>query len=261
MHQQTAERIVEKSGVTPDDIVVEPGVGFGTLTFPLAQRVKKVLGLELDAGIMRWHQETGDLPQNVSLIHLDILKADFEELAEQSGGAIKIVSNLPYSISNPLLFKLLENRAIMNSAVLMLQKEVAQRLTAKVGTKAYGPLTVLLNAYASVKTLMQVGPAQFHPKPKVDSTVVGITFQPQPARAAELPPHDFGLLRSLVNSAFQQRRKTMLNALSASALFNNEKEKVRATLQRADIESTIRAERLTVEDYVRLTNVVAADQG
>jgi len=257
VHRHTAERIVDLAGVAPTDTIIELGVGLGALTVPLAARAAKVIGLEIDAGIIKWHQENGELPANVTLIHQDILRADFAELASQCGGTIKIVSNLPYSISNPLLFKLLENRHLMTSAVLMLQKEVAQRLNARVGTKEYGPLTVLLNGYAAVANLMQVGPGQFHPRPKVDSTVVKILFQPPTTRAVQLPTHDFNLLRALVNGAFGQRRKTLLNALSASALFANRKSEVRELLAKADLDPAIRAERLSVEDYVRLANLAS----
>ena len=188
VHRRTAELIVELAGVTPEDRVVELGVGFGALTLPLAARAAAVIGLEIDSGIIAWHQDEQDLPANVSLRHEDLLKADFPKLAEECGGRLKIVANLPYSISNPLLFKLLENRDIVDSAVLMLQKEVAQRLTAKPATKEYGILTVLLNGCARVEKLLDVGPGQFHPRPKVDSVVVKITFFPQPERAAQLPP-------------------------------------------------------------------------
>src|SRR3990167_1622380 len=149
VHRQTAERIVELSGVTPDDSVVELGVGLGSLTLPLAERVRQVIGLELDAGIVAYHRERQDLPANVTLIHQDLLKADFGGLATQSGGPLKILANLPYYISNLLLFKLIENRAALGWAVLMLQKEVGQRLTAPVGSKEYGVLSVLLADCAS----------------------------------------------------------------------------------------------------------------
>lgn len=256
VHRRTAELIVELAGVTPEERVVELGVGFGALTGPLAARAAAVIGLEIDSGIIAWHQDEQDLPTNVNLRHEDLLKADFPKLAEECGGRLKIIANLPYSISNPLLFKLLENRTIVDSAVLMLQKEVAQRLTAKPATKEYGILTVLLNGCAGVEKLLDVGPGQFHPRPKVDSVVVKITFFPQPERAAQLPPHDHELLKKLVKASFQQRRKTLLNSLSASGLPGTAKETLPDLLKHVGIDPQVRPERLTVEDFVRVANLM-----
>ena len=254
--RQTSERIVELAEVSNEDTIIELGVGLGSLTQPLAEKVGKIIGIELDSGIIEYHNKKKVLPENVSLIHQDLLKADFHELAVQTGGKLKIMANLPYSISNPLLFKLVETKDSMAWAVLMLQKEVGQRLTAQVGTKSYGVLSVLLAGVASVKTLMQVGPGNFHPRPKVDSVVVKITFDPASDRTIKLPAHDRKLLRKLVNAAFQQRRKTLLNALSAANLDGLDKETLAQLLPATDIDPKIRAERLTIEDYVRLTNAV-----
>ncbi|MGV1098778.1 16S rRNA (adenine(1518)-N(6)/adenine(1519)-N(6))-dimethyltransferase RsmA [Thiovibrio sp. JS02] len=257
VHRQTAEKIIDLSGIAATDTAIELGVGLGSLTLPLAERVRQVIGIELDAGIISYHQEQQDLPANVSLMHQDLLKADFPALARETGGPLKILANLPYSISNPLLFKLVENRAHLAWAVLMLQKEVGQRLTAAVGTREYGVLSVLLAGCATVKTLMQVGPGQFHPRPKVDSVVVRISFTPIPDRVAKLPAHDGTLLRRVVNAAFQQRRKTLRNALSAGQFPEIAKEEMGTLLLRAGIRPETRAERLSIEDFVRLTRVFA----
>ncbi|MBU0485031.1 MAG: ribosomal RNA small subunit methyltransferase A [Proteobacteria bacterium] len=253
---QTAIRIIELAGVTSEDTIIELGVGLGSLTVLLAQRAKKVIGLEIDRGIVEWHRETNDLPANVTLIHQDLLKTNFNELAEQHGH-LKIIANLPYSISSPLLFKLIKDRDALEYAVLMLQKEVGQRLTAEPATKEYGVLSVLLGTCASMQTLMHVSPAMFHPRPKVDSVVVSLRFNPIPKRCALLPEHDYDLLRKVVNAAFQQRRKTLINALSAANLMELDKKGLTLVLEKAGIAPSIRAERLTIEDYVRLTNVLA----
>ena len=258
VHKQTAAAIVRRAGVGSDETVVELGVGLGSLTVPLAEQVARVIGLELDSGIIKWQRETGNLPDNVELIHQDLLKADFADLAGRCGGRLKIMANLPYSISNPLLFKLLDNRAVMGWAVLMLQKEVAERLTAPVGTKEYGVLSVLLGACASVETLLRVGPEQFHPRPKVDSRVVRIVFHPVPERVATLPPHESRWLALVVKGAFQQRRKTLLNALAAAAAsLGCDKPTVARVLEAAGIDARLRAERLAVEDFVCLANAFA----
>jgi 16S rRNA (adenine1518-N6/adenine1519-N6)-dimethyltransferase len=256
VNRHTAEAIVALAGVSGDESVVELGVGFGALTIPLAAKAGRVIGLEIDAGIVKYHRDTGDLPENVTLLHQDLLQADFARLAVECGGRLKILANLPYSLSNPLLFKLVENREVMESAVLMLQKEVALRLLARPATKEYGVLTVLLNGCAAVKKLMAVGPGQFHPRPKVDSVVVQISFYPVPKRVAQLPHHDYNLLKKLVKAAFQQRRKTLLNSLSASGLPGTGKARLPEIFAQASIDPMVRPERLTVEDFVRLVGIL-----
>src|SRR5210317_1311519 len=215
VNKNISEKIVELAGIHPEDTIIELGVGFGALTSHLAKCCKKVIGLEIDSGIIRYHQEEGSLPGNVTLLHQDILQADFSKLASEAGGRIKIIANLPYSISNPLLFKLTLHRDEIDWAVLMLQKEVAQRLSAKMGTKDYGILTVRMAACASAQKLLDLRPQHFHPRPKVDSQVLRITFHPKPERAEALPEYDNALFKIIVDAAFQQRRKTLVNSLSA----------------------------------------------
>jgi len=257
VHRQTAEKIVRLAEVAPNDVIIELGVGLGSLTLPLASRAHQVIGLEIDAGIIALHEETHDLPANVILEHQDLLKADYTALADRAGGRLKIMANLPYSISNPLLFKLIENRKIMEWAVLMLQKEVGERLIAPVGSKEYGVLSVLMAGCASIRKIMDVGPGQFHPRPKVDSVVIRLNFHPQPEKIRLLPSHDQDLLKRLVKSAFQKRRKTLLNALTTASLLAFDKNAVLDALQAAGIDPQKRAENLTIEDYVNLTNVLA----
>lgn len=257
VHQQTAEKIVRLAGVKPDDTLIELGVGFGSLTLPMAAQARQVIGLEIDTGIIAWHHEAHDLPDNVVLEHQDLLAADYAALADRAGGRLKIMANLPYSISNPLLFTLVDNREIMEWAVLMLQKEVGDRLTARVGTKEYGVLSVLMAGCASVQKIMDVGPGQFHPRPKVDSVVLRLTFHPRPEKINLLPPHDQGLLKKVVKSAFQKRRKTLLNSLSSSPLLSLDKNAVQLALHAAAIDPQKRAENLSIEEYVKLTNVLA----
>ena len=256
INKNVSEKIVRLAGIHPDDTIIELGVGFGALTGHLAKNCKKVIGLEIDSGIIRWHKEEGNLPDNVSLLHQDILQADFNKLADEAGGRIKIIANLPYSISNPLLFKLTMHRDKIEWAVLMLQKEVAQRLSADTGTKDYGILTVRMAACASTQKLLDLGPQHFHPRPKVDSQVVRITFYPKPSRAEALPDYDYALFRIIVDAAFQQRRKTLVNALSATSLLAIDKETIEAALVQMKLDSKIRGERLQVEDFVDLTNIL-----
>lgn len=255
IHKHTARRIVELADINRDDIILEVGVGLGALTEPLARAARQVIGIEADSGIIRMHEEKKDLPGNVLLQHQDILQADLEHLARESGGRLKIVANLPYSISTPFLFKLFLHSEVMESAVIMLQKEVADRLLAEPGTKEYGVPTVLLSSCAAVKMVMRVKPEEFHPRPKVDSAVVRLTFFPVSQRIRNLDPVEPKKLRKVVNAAFGQRRKTLVNALRGGG-FTADKEQIARAIKSCGLQPSIRAERLSVENFVRLTNAL-----
>jgi 16S rRNA (adenine1518-N6/adenine1519-N6)-dimethyltransferase len=254
VHEHTPKRIVDLAGLQPQDRVIEVGVGLGALTRPLAAAVAQVIGLEADAGIVRLHQEQADLPANVVLRHADVLKVDFASLLA-AGERLKIVANLPYSISSPFLFRLIEAAPLMDFAVLMLQKEFALRLLAQPGTKEYGVPTVLLAACAQIKALLAVHPAEFHPRPKVDSVVVRISFQPVPARVQAIGDFDRGLLSRVVHAAFGQRRKILLNGLHSGGLLPDKMELSRC-IEAAGYSPSIRAETLHLEDFVRLTRAL-----
>ncbi|MBM9537611.1 16S rRNA (adenine(1518)-N(6)/adenine(1519)-N(6))-dimethyltransferase RsmA [Desulfobulbus alkaliphilus] len=254
VHAHTARRIVDLANLAAHDRVIEVGVGLGALTRPLATTVAEVVGIEMDSGIIRMHEEQQDLPANVRLLHADALRIDFTSLLHP-GERLKIVANLPYSISTPFLFRLIDHASIMDSAVLMLQKEVALRLTAQPGTKDYGTPTVLLAACATVRFLLAVDPAEFHPRPKVDSVVVRLSFHPQPERIRVLGEFDRSLFSRVVHAAFGQRRKTLVNALHSAALLKS-KEELLHCLHTAGIDPAIRAEKLTLEDFVHLSRVL-----
>lgn len=256
VHEHTATRIVELAGLHPEDTVVEVGVGLGALTRPLAARVRQVIGLEADSGIIRYHQQQQDLPDNVVLRHQDVLKADFQQIALETGGRLKIIANLPYSISSPFLFKLIDASQAIDQVVVMVQKEVAMRLMADPGTKEYGVPSVILASCATVAPLLKVGPAEFHPRPKVDSTVIRISFVPEPERVRALGDFDRRLLRRVVNAAFGQRRKTLSNSLHAAAFFKD-KETLRHCIASAGISPSVRAETLDLEAFVALSRTIA----
>lgn len=249
VHPHIAEQIVAAAAVGPEDTVIELGVGLGALTLPLARQAGRVIGLEIDAGLVRYHQETNDLPANVTLLHQDLLTADFVALSAEAGGKLKMVANLPYAVTNPLLFKLIEARHVMEWAVLMVQKEVALRLTARPGSKEYGVLSVLLGGCATVERVLTVGPGNFHPRPKVDSMVVRLDFRRPPL---EVAPELFPKLRRLVDAAFRQRRKTLRNSLTGGHLPGLDQEKVGQLLAAAAINPKQRAEELTIADYLRM---------
>ncbi|WP_028582014.1 16S rRNA (adenine(1518)-N(6)/adenine(1519)-N(6))-dimethyltransferase RsmA [Desulfogranum japonicum] len=251
VHQHTATYIADLANIQPEETVIEVGVGLGALTTPLAKQAAKVVGIEADSGIVRMHREQKDLPDNVDLRHADILKTDLGKLAQEAGQRLKIVANLPYSISSPFLFHLIAHRQHVQEAVVMLQKEVAQRLAAQPGNKQYGAPTVLLASCADVSTLLLVKPEEFHPRPKIDSLVIRITFHPVPAHVRNLPEFDHKLFKKIVNAAFNQRRKTLLNSLSS--VFNTlDKSVVKERIESAGIEASVRAEKLSLEDFVHL---------
>lgn len=253
VHERTPRRIVDLAGLNPEDEVIEVGVGLGALTRPLAAACAKVIGLEADSGIIRMHEKQGDLPANVQLIHADVLKMDFAALV-QPGKRLKIVTNLPYSISSPFLFRLIDHAALMDFAVVMLQKEVAQRLCAQPGTKEYGVPTVLLAACATVTPLLSVHPAEFHPQPKVDSQVIKITFNPAPTSAQALGEFDRRLFTRVVHAAFGQRRKTLLNGLSSGGL--GEKTQLNLAIEATGLSPSVRAETLHLAQFVALTRAL-----
>lgn len=255
VHEHTAKRIVSSARLELTDTVIEVGVGLGALTRPLAKAAGRVIGLEADSGIVRLHQEQKDLPENVEVRHSDVLKTDLRQLSKEIGSRLKIVANLPYSISSPFLFRLMDSADCIDYAVVMLQKEVADRLHAEPGTKTYGAPTVLLASYATVTPLLLIKPAEFHPRPKVDSLVIRISFNPVPPRVEELGTFNRKLFRRIVNGAFGQRRKTLVNALAGS-LHEVDKQQLSTTIQEASLSPGIRAEKLTLEDYVHLTRAM-----
>jgi 16S rRNA (adenine1518-N6/adenine1519-N6)-dimethyltransferase len=263
VHRQTAEAIVRAAGIEKEDIVIEVGVGLGALTEPLALAARHVLGYEIDSGIVRLHKQEGNLPANVTLIHQDILKADFREIAARCGDRLKIVANLPYSISNPFIFTLIENAALLDSVTVMLQKEVAERLAAQPGSKEYGVPTLLLSSCATVKTVLHLSPAEFYPKPKVDSVVIRLDFRNRPLPPSLSTDENFALFRLLVRSSFNQRRKTILNTLGQIDLLPprddraRQKAAVAATIIRAGLQPDRRPETLSLEDFLRLTEEFA----
>ena len=257
VHAHTAQRIVDLACLHPGDTVVEVGVGLGALTKPLAKAAAQVIGVEADSGIIRLHGELQDLPDNVRLVHADILKLDLADLC-QDGARLKIVANLPYSISSPFLFHLIEHRKHVHSAVIMLQKELGLRLNAEPGSKIYGAPTVLLAACADVEPLLEVAPGEFHPQPQVDSLVLRLSFYPEPARLKPMGSFDRSLFSRIVRTAFAQRRKTLLNALRP---LESDKEKLAAQLTSAGIQSTARAETIALADFIQLSQIMAAGTG
>ena len=262
VHHHTAQAIVDAGNIQPSEVVVEVGVGLGALTRPLAARARHVYGFEVDRGIVRMHLENRDLPENVSLIHEDILATDFNALRERCGAKLILLANLPYSITNPFLFKLIDNGHLLDRATVMVQKEVGDRLTASPQTKEYGVPTILLGICATVRQVMLLKPGEFHPRPKIDSVVLAIDFFPKyaPFCPADFSAKDFQLVKNIVRAAFNQRRKTLVNSLNETLLStigaSHDKAGAKIMLQKVLLDQglspRVRPEELTPQQFVAL---------
>ncbi len=254
---QTARRIVEAAAIEAADTVVEVGPGLGALTRYLLQRGSRLVLVEVDPDLARYLSERPDLAGGrVSILCRDVLSLSFESIKDEDGGRLIVVGNLPYNISSPLLFLLLESRCWVDRCVFMVQREVGERLAAAPGSRQYGVLSVLLQACAHVRLLFRIGPNQFFPRPKVDSVVVKIDFDRPPLAA--LP--SFHVLRRVVNAAFSKRRKKLKNSLKQ--LFPERAHWLEELLRELDLDPGRRPETLTPEEYVRLTRrlLEGADQ-
>jgi 16S rRNA (adenine1518-N6/adenine1519-N6)-dimethyltransferase len=242
---QTAERIVESAELQPGEVVVEVGPGLGALTrFILAQaRVSHLVELDRDlaAHLRAALASTGS---QVFIHQRDILTFDFKELSEREQERLVVLGNLPYNITSPLIFHLLESLPAVGRAVFMVQREVGERLAAQPGTKDYGVLSVLLGVHGRVSRLFTVGPGQFHPPPKVDSLVIRIDF---PAPSVPLVP-PFAAFRALVNTAFQKRRKTLWNSLKST--YGRDPAVLESALRACGVDPQRRPETLTPEEYL-----------
>lgn len=247
----TADMIIDRSGISPEDIVLEIGAGLGALTIPLAHTSAKVYAVEKDHKIielLKTELHTLGLT-NVVLIEKNILKVDIKTLAENANKKIIVIGNLPYNISSQILIQLINNRKSANKAILMFQKELAQRITAQPGCKDYGRLTVMLRYCADIKRLAEVKASLFFPKPKVDSEVLEIIFK----NIIKYPAKDELFFFRVIKAAFSKRRKTLKNALAGSELHIDAKIALQV-LKNAGIDPSRRAETLTVQEFVKLSN-------
>jgi 16S rRNA (adenine1518-N6/adenine1519-N6)-dimethyltransferase len=245
-----SEMIVDRCRVMPENVVLEIGAGLGALTIPVARIAKKVYAVEKDHKIISLLKTelTSNSLFNVILIEKDILKVNIEEFAEEANHKILVLGNLPYNISSQVLVKLIKSRKAVSRAILMFQKELAQRITAKPGCKEYGRITVMLNYCADIKKVADVKASQFFPRPKIDSEVLEITFKHSLKYS-----DDEEFLYRLIKAAFGHRRKNLKNALTGSEL-HIAAETSKHVLENAGIDPTRRAETLTVEEFVRLSN-------
>ncbi|HEY1070771.1 MAG TPA: 16S rRNA (adenine(1518)-N(6)/adenine(1519)-N(6))-dimethyltransferase RsmA [Thermomonas sp.] len=243
------EKIVQAIDPRPGDVLVEIGPGQGALTFPLLERHGEVTAIEFDRDLHAPLQAAAREHGTLHLIEGDVLGVDFTVLAARAGdarGQIRLAGNLPYNLSSPILFHALDHAAAIRDMHFMLQKEVVERMAAGPGSKVYGRLSVMLQAYCAVTPLFVVPPGAFRPAPKVDSAVVRLV--PKPAERIEVADH--ATFANVVRAAFGQRRKTLRNALQGVA--------DTAAIEAAGLRPDARAEQVEVAGFVRLANLLAA---
>ncbi|SMC56066.1 dimethyladenosine transferase [Desulfocicer vacuolatum DSM 3385] len=247
---QAAAMIVQRAGIKKEDTVLEIGPGLGALTVHIARQAHKVYAVEKDTRLIPLI--TGELEQegvdNVTLINKDIFKVDIRQLA--GDGKLLVIGNLPYNISSQVLFQLVENRDVVPRAILMFQKELAQRIVAPPGGRDYGRLSVVMQYCSRVSTVTDVGGQLFFPKPEVESRVVAVDF----FDTIQFPQDQEKYLFRVVKAAFSKRRKTLRNSLAGAELGINTTQAAQA-LEGAGIDPVRRAETLTVEEFIALFKV------
>ena len=247
------DKIIRAAGVTKEDMVLEIGPGIGTMTQCLAEAAGRVVAVEIDSNLIPILKDTLKDYDNITVINEDILKVDIKKLAEEYNGGrpIKVVANLPYYITTPILFKIFESNADIAAITVMMQKEVADRFHAKVNTKEYNALSIITQYRCDVRAVMKVPKNVFHPKPNVDSAVLQFTFR---KHYANLKEESFF---AMVKACFKQRRKTILNNFQE---YCSDKETAKAYLEKADIDAKRRAESLTLDEFLHLYEVMQDDR-
>lgn len=249
------DKIIAAAEITEEDFVLEIGPGIGTMTQYLAEAAREVVAVEIDRSLIPILDETLAAYDNVTVINQDVLKLDIAALAQERNGGqpIKVVANLPYYITTPIIMSLFESGVPLQSVTVMVQKEVAQRMQAAPGTKDYGALSLAVQYYASPYIAANVPPNCFIPRPNVGSAVIRLTRYPKPPVAVK----DEKLMFALIRASFNQRRKTLLNGLKNAADLPYTKEELQAALQAAGLPETVRGETLTLVQFAALADVLA----
>ena len=258
INEEVINQIIEKAEIDENDLVIEIGPGLGTLTSRLLEKAGKVICVELDDRMITILNDRFKLYNNFELIHDDILKVDLnkiinENLLENNNiNKIKIVANLPYYITTPIIMKLLEEKLNITSITVMIQKEVADRLIAVPGEKNAGAITYSVYYYAEAEKVLDVANNSFIPEPSVTSTVIKLNIRKEPV----IQINDEKLMFKIIKQAFMQRRKTLVNALSNMDIFKSKEEIIRM-LEDLNINTKVRGEALTIEQYAQITNYFA----
>ena len=247
------EDIADSCCDNAESLILEIGPGVGCLTQELALRYRRVVAVEIDRGLIPVLDRTLSEYDNVTVINGDIMDVDLNRLVEEysCGMPVSVCANLPYYITTPILMRLLESRVNFKSITIMIQNEVAARLVAKPGSSDYGAITAVLNYYGEARKLFRVSAGSFVPAPKVDSAVVRIDLYDTP----RFTPKNEKLFRDLIRAAFEMRRKTLVNAVSAKLPFT--KERITEALIKMGLSETVRGERLSCEEFVTLSDLLA----
>ncbi|WP_302826136.1 16S rRNA (adenine(1518)-N(6)/adenine(1519)-N(6))-dimethyltransferase RsmA [Anaerofustis stercorihominis] len=246
-------KIVDSLELADDEVVLEVGPGMGSLTQKLAERAYKVYAVEIDTRAVNMLEETLSEYNNIEIINKDILKTDLREILEDAikeNRKIKFISNLPYYITSPILMKVLEDKVMFENIVVMLQKEVATRLNAKVNTKDYSSFTIAVDYYAEVERLFNVPKTVFVPMPKVDSTVLRVV----PRKESKVDVDNQDMFFKVVKAAFMNRRKMVFNSLANGLAVN--KDLLKNALLNSGLDEKVRAENITIEQFAKLSNEI-----
>ncbi len=246
------DHICDGARIGKNDLVLEIGPGIGTMTQYLAERAGKVIAVEIDDKLIPVLSDTLSEYDNVTVLHQDILKTDIRALYEKEGAALhfKVVANLPYYITTPIIMELLEQKLPIESITVMVQTEVAERMQAVPGTKDYGALSLAVQYYTKPEVIAEVPPTCFIPRPNVGSSVIRLTRYTDPPVVAKDEKKMFAVIRA----SFNQRRKTLINGLAGGGVA--EKESVRQALLQMGLPEDIRGERLSVEQFARLAELI-----
>ena len=249
------ENIISAAGVNKEDCVLEIGPGIGTMTQYLCENAREVVAVEIDKKLIPILQEdTLSSYNNITIINEDILKVDMNAIVQEKNGGkpIKVVANLPYYITTPIIMGLFESYVPLESITIMVQKEVAERMQVGPGTKDYGSLSLAVQYYAKPDVMMTVPANCFMPRPNVDSAVIKLTRHEKPPVQVE----DEKLMFEIIRAAFNQRRKTLVNSLNNAGGLNINKEVVLAALEAMGLSATIRGEALTLAQFAELADFV-----
>lgn len=248
------DKIIDASGVTEDDFVLEIGPGIGTMTQYLCERAREVVAVEIDKNLIPILSDTLKNYSNVTVINEDILKLDICKLAEEKnqGKPIKVVANLPYYITTPIIMGLFESYVPIDSITIMVQKEVAERMQEKPGSKEYGALSLAVQYYAKPEIVANVPPNCFMPRPNVGSAVIRLTRHEKPPVEVE----DEKLMFRIIRASFNQRRKTLANGLNNSPEIHLPKEVIQESIVSLGVPENIRGEALSLEQFAELSNEI-----
>ena len=248
------DKIIAGAGVTKDDMVLEIGPGIGTMTQYLAEAAGKVVAVEIDRNLLPILQETLADYDNVKVIHADVLSLDLEKLVQEENGGrpIKVVANLPYYITTPIIMALFEQHVPLANVTVMVQKEVAARMKSGPGSKDYGALSLAVQYYAEPYIVANVPCNCFMPRPNVDSAVIRLTRYEEPPVQVK----DEKMLFKIIRASFNQRRKTLQNGLNNSSELNFTKDQIAAASAEAGFSPSVRGEALTLEQFAKLTDIL-----